>query len=194
MSEHYQKQAYRVSLCTSAVNALLAVFKLAVGFVSSSSALLSDGVDSACDVFSSFIVMIGVKFASKSPDEDHPYGHERFECISSIVLALIIAASGIGVGYAALVKIFSGAMEAPGLLALAVAAVSIAAKEWMFRFTRRAARRILRFPHGQRPQLPLRCLFLLRCFHRRGRCPAGLPRPGCHRLFGHLRTHSPLGH
>ena len=142
MSEHYQKQAYRVSLCTSAVNALLAVFKLAVGFVSSSSALLSDGVDSACDVFSSFIVMIGVKFASKSPDEDHPYGHERFECISSIVLALIIAASGIGVGYAALVKIFSGSMEAPGLLALAVAAVSIAAKEWMFRFTRRAARRI----------------------------------------------------
>ena len=142
MSEHYQKQAYRVSLCTSAVNALLAVFKLAVGFVSSSSALLSDGVDSACDVFSSFIVMIGVKFASKSPDEDHPYGHERFECISSIVLALIIAASGIGVGYAALVKIFSGAMEAPGLLALAVAAVSIVAKEWMFRFTRRAARRI----------------------------------------------------
>lgn len=139
----YTKQAYRVSLCTSAANFVLAALKMAAGVLGGSSALISDAVDSACDVFSSLIVMVGVKFASKSPDADHPYGHERFECISSIVLALIIGFSGVGVGIAAVQKIFSGQeLAPPALITLVVAAVSIAAKEWMFRFTRRTARRI----------------------------------------------------
>ncbi len=140
---NYAKEAYKVSLCTSVVNAVLAAFKMAAGILGGSSALISDAVDSACDVFSSLIVMIGVKFASKSPDEDHPYGHERFECISSIVLALIIGATGLGVGWSAVGKIFSGGdLQAPAAIALVAAAVSILAKEWMFRFTRRAAKRI----------------------------------------------------
>ena len=140
---NYAKEAYKVSLCTSVVNAVLAAFKMAAGILGGSSALISDAVDSACDVFSSLIVMIGVKFASKSPDEDHPYGHERFECISSIVLALIIGATGLGVGWSAVGKILSGgALQAPAAIALVAAAVSILAKEWMFRFTRRAAKRI----------------------------------------------------
>ena len=66
---NYAKEAYKVSLCTSVVNAVLAAFKMAAGILGGSSALISDAVDSACDVFSSLIVMIGVKFASKSPDE-----------------------------------------------------------------------------------------------------------------------------
>ena len=140
---NYAKEAYKVSLCTSVVNAVLAAFKMAAGILGGSSALISDAVDSACDVFSSLIVMIGVKFASKSPDEDHPYGHERFECISSIVLALIIGATGLGVGWSAVGKILSGGdLQAPAAIALVAAAVSILAKEWMFRFTRRAAKRI----------------------------------------------------
>ena len=140
---NYAKEAYKVSLCTSVVNAVLAAFKMAAGILGGSSALISDAVDSACDVFSSLIVMIGVKFASKSPDEDHPYGHERFECISSIVLALIIGATGLGVGWSAVGKILSGGdLQAPPAIALVAAAVSILAKEWMFRFTRRAAKRI----------------------------------------------------
>ena len=140
---NYAKEAYKVSLCTSVVNAVLAAFKMAAGILGGSSALISDAVDSACDVFSSLIVMIGVKFASKSPDEDHPYGHERFECISSIVLALIIGATGLGVGWSAVGKILSGGdLQAPAAIALVAAAVSIVAKEWMFRFTRRAAKRI----------------------------------------------------
>ncbi len=110
---NYAKEAYKVSLCTSVVNAVLAAFKMAAGILGGSSALISDVVDSACDVFSSLIVMIGVKFASKSPDEDHPYGHERFECISSIVLALIIGATGLGVGWSAVGKIFPAATCRP---------------------------------------------------------------------------------
>lgn len=139
----YTKETYRVTALTGALNFLLALSKLAVGALSGSSALISDGVDSAGDVISSFIVMIGVRYASKSADESHPYGHERFECISSIVLALIIAGSGLGVGYTALQKIFSQeTLVAPGLLALAVALVSIVAKAWMFWFSRKVALRI----------------------------------------------------
>ena len=112
------------------VNAVLAAFKMAAGILGGSSALISDAVDSACDVFSSLIVMIGVKFASKSPDEDHPYGHERFECISSIVLALIIGATGLGVGWSAVGKILSGGdLQAPAAIAL-VAAGSVVGWGW----------------------------------------------------------------
>lgn len=136
------KQTYRASALAGAANGALAVFKLAAGAIGGSAALISDGVDSACDVLSSLIVVIGVKLAGKSPDEDHPYGHERFECVASILLALMIGATGLGVGFSALQKLLSGQGAAPpALLALAAAGVSILAKELLFRYTRRAARK-----------------------------------------------------
>ena len=136
------RQTYRASALAGGVNAGLAVMKLAAGLVGGSAALISDGVDSACDVLSSFIVVIGVRLAGKSPDEDHPYGHERFECVASILLALMIAATGLGVGWSALQKLLSGRAAAPpAALALAAAGVSVLVKELLFRFTRRAARR-----------------------------------------------------
>lgn len=136
------RQTYRASALAGGVNAGLAVMKLAAGLVGGSAALISDGVDSACDVLSSFIVVIGVRLAGKSPDEDHPYGHERFECVASILLALMIAATGLGVGWSALQKLLSGRAAAPpAALALVAAGVSVLVKELLFRFTRRAARK-----------------------------------------------------
>lgn len=136
------KATYRASALAGGVNAGLAVMKLAAGLAGGSAALVSDGVDSACDVLSSFIVMIGVRLAGKSPDEDHPYGHERFECVASILLALMIAATGLGVGWSALKKLLGGQSAAPpAALALAAAGVSVLVKELLFRFTRRAARK-----------------------------------------------------
>lgn len=136
------KRAYRASALAGGVNAGLAVIKLAAGLKGGSAALVSDGVDSACDVLSSFIVMIGVKLAGKSPDEDHPYGHERFECAASILLALMIAATGMGVGWSALKKLLGGqAAVPPAALALVAAGLSVLVKELLFRFARRAARR-----------------------------------------------------
>lgn len=136
------KLAYRASALAGGVNGGLAVMKLAAGFIGNSAALVSDGVDSACDVLSSFIVAIGVKLAGKSPDEDHPYGHERFECVASILLALMIAVTGLGVGFSALKKLTGGqSAPPPAALALAAAGVSVLVKELLFRFTRRAARR-----------------------------------------------------
>ncbi len=141
-----EKLAMEVSLLTIVVNLLLAAGKLAAGVIGSSGAMISDAIHSASDVFSTLIVIVGVKLAGRQSDEEHPYGHERFECVASIVLAVILAATGLLIGWRGVQKIvMSGngiAIEIPGKLALLAAIISIAVKEGMFWYTRAAARQI----------------------------------------------------
>ena len=98
----------------------------------------------ASDVFSSIIVMIGVRISGKASDKDHPYGHERMECVAAIVLATVLAGTGVGIGYAAVKTLLDGeyASEIPGMLALIAAVVSILVKEAMFWYTRYYAKKI----------------------------------------------------
>ena len=135
----------RTSAITMTVNALLAVMKLAVGVFARSHAIISDGVDSLADVFTTGILIAGVIFGKKSKDDDHPYGHEKLESIASILLAaaLAVTAAAIGVrGIKAIAAICSGQVyQVPGAAALAAALVSIAAKEAMFRYVRASAKR-----------------------------------------------------
>lgn len=137
-----EKTATRVSLVSIAGNAVLSLFKLLAGVLAHSGAMISDAVHSASDVLSSFIVIIGVKLASREADREHPYGHERFECVAAIVLAVVLAMTGAMIGYRALGSIGAGAeaQSAPGLLALVAAAVSIAVKEGMYWYTRHYAK------------------------------------------------------
>ena len=86
----------QVSIVSIAVNAVLTLFKLFVGIAAQSGAMVSDAVHSASDVFSTLIVIAGVTVAEKRPDSGHPYGHERMECVASLLLAVILAATGIG--------------------------------------------------------------------------------------------------
>lgn len=125
-------------------NAVLALFKLAAGVLAHSGAMISDAVHSASDVLSSFIVIVGVKIASKDPDEEHPYGHERYECVAAIVLSVVLLITGVFIGKSAIEQILSGEASgsAPGLLALVAAAVSIVCKEGMYWYTRHHAKRI----------------------------------------------------
>jgi len=136
--------ANRVSVITILVNAGLAAFKLAAGVLAHSAAMVSDAVHSLSDVLSTFIVIIGVNIAGQKPDEKHPYGHERFECVASIILAVMLALVGAGIGYSGVKSIIDGNYEnkIPGALALAAALVSIAVKEWMYWYTRAAAKKI----------------------------------------------------
>ncbi|MCD7837502.1 MAG: cation diffusion facilitator family transporter [Clostridiales bacterium] len=137
------KIAYRVSWTSVWGNILLAAFKLAAGLLAHSSAMVSDAVHSASDVFSTFTVMIGVKLSSRQADADHEYGHERLECIASLLLAALLAVTGLGIGYSGIQKIAQasyGQLEAPGRLALVAAVVSIVCKEAMYWYTRRAAK------------------------------------------------------
>ena len=142
-AEKTRREAEKVSLVGITVDLLLTALKLAAGVLAHSSAMISDAVHSASDLFSSFIVIAGVRIAARESDREHPYGHERFECVAALVLSLILAVTGVSIGWTALRRIADGtASEAPGLLALIAAVVSIAAKESMFWYTRAAAERL----------------------------------------------------
>ena len=138
-----KKLANRVSVITIIVNLLLSLLKFIVGFIGKSQALVSDAVHSASDVVSTIAVMFGVNMSAKQSDTDHPYGHERIESIFSIILAMMLFVTGIGIGISAVKIIISGAdIEIPSKITLAAAAVSIAVKEWMYHYTKRTAKKI----------------------------------------------------
>lgn len=137
--------AYKVSAVSIAVNLLLSLLKLTAGIVASSGAMISDAVHSASDVFSTIIVIVGIAVSRKKSDDNHQYGHERMECVASLLLAVVLALTGAGIGVNGIQKIIGGNYEAlavPGRLALIAAVVSIAVKEWMYWYTRVAAKKI----------------------------------------------------
>ena len=142
--ENTLQDALRVSGVSILVNLLLSAGKLAAGLIAHSGAMVSDAIHSASDVFSTFIVIIGVRLSGKAPDEGHPYGHERMECVAAIVLAGVLLATGLAIGYAGVRQLIDGdeALPVPGVLALAAAVVSIVVKEAMFWYTRASAKRL----------------------------------------------------
>ena len=141
----FQKVANKVSTVTIIGNVMLSVVKLLAGIIAHSSAMISDAVHSASDVFSTFVVIIGIKLASKNPDKEHHYGHERLECVAAIVLAMVLFITGLVIGMGALNNILRGNcndLQMPGILALVAAGVSIASKEGMYWYTRYYAKKI----------------------------------------------------
>ena len=145
VSAEFERTAVKVSMVSIIGNAVLALLKFLAGVFAHSGAMVSDAVHSASDVFSSIIVIIGVKLSAREADKEHPYGHERFECVAAIVLAVVLLVTGLLIGRSALEQIinrdFSGT-EAPGLLALAAAIVSIVSKEAMYWYTRFYAKKL----------------------------------------------------
>ena len=140
-----QKTAMRVSRVSIFVNVLLSIVKLAAGILASSGAMISDAVHSASDVFSTIIVMIGIRMSGKAADKEHPYGHERMECVAAVILAAVLAVTGFQIGISGLEKIREGNygdLQIPGLMALAAAIASIIIKEWMYWYTRYHAKQI----------------------------------------------------
>ncbi len=125
-------------------NVLLAAFKLVAGLLGNSGAMVSDAVHSLSDVFATFIAYIGVRMSRQAEDAEHPYGHERLECVASLVLGLILAGTGIGIGYTGIHKLFFDreSIEIPTMLPLIAAIVSIVVKEAMFWYTMYYAKRL----------------------------------------------------
>ena len=125
-------------------NIALAISKISIGFVAHSNALLNDGINNAGDVVSSVIAMIGISAASKDSDDQHPYGHERLECVAAILLSGIIMVVGLGLlvdGVAGIIRKSYLDQQIPGYLAVVAAVVSIIIKEIMFLYTRSAAKK-----------------------------------------------------
>ena len=138
-SQSSKKIIMRVSNISIVVNVLLSAIKFVVGVIANSGAMISDAIHSVSDVFSTIIVMIGANAAAKDPDQEHPYGHDRMECIAAIVLAIVLFITGIGVGITGVKIIFGGNygdLAVPGALALVAAVISIVVKEGMFWYTR----------------------------------------------------------
>ena len=139
------KIANKVSFITILGNVLLALFKLMAGIIANSSAMLSDAIHSASDIFSTIVVIIGIKMASKKADKEHPYGHERLECVAAILLSVVLFITGLGIGTESLKTILSKnytELAVPGILALVAAIVSILMKEGMYWYTRYYAKKI----------------------------------------------------
>ncbi len=129
---NFQRVADRVSIVSITGNLILSVFKLISGIVAHSNAMISDAIHSASDVLSTVVVIIWIRLASKEADKEHPYGHERMKCVATIILAMILFMTGLGIGMEALKNI----------LALVAAVVSIVSKEAMFWYTKVNAARI----------------------------------------------------
>ncbi len=133
----------RISMVGIAGNVALSAFKLFAGIAGRSGAMVSDAVHSLSDVFATLIAWLGVRMSKKAADPRHPYGHERFECVASLLLGAILLVTGLGIGRSGLEKILAGSYETlavPGMIALAAAVISIVSKEAMYWYTRHYAK------------------------------------------------------
>lgn len=137
-----QRIVNRISIVTIVVNILLSAVKVIIGFVGRSNAMIADGIHSLSDVFSTIVAMIGIKLADKEDDENHPYGHEKIEPVMGKILANILLLTAVFMGYKGVKSIFIGDYLVPERIAIYAAVLSIIVKEWMFRYTVRAAKKI----------------------------------------------------
>ena len=134
-----------LSLVSVIGNAVLSGFKMFAGIAGNSGAMISDAIHSFSDVLTTLIAWIGVKVSKKDADDNHPYGHERMECVASLVLGLVLMVTGLGVGKVGVENILSGNYETlaiPSAIALTAAIVSIIGKEAMYWYTRYYAKLI----------------------------------------------------
>ncbi len=144
MERTNEQIALRASWVTILVNVLLSVLKLLAGIFSHSAAMLSDGIHSLSDVFSTLIVIVGVRIANKQADKEHPYGHERLESVAALLLAVLLGITGLGIGWSGLRTIMAknyDTIAIPGRFALSAAIISIVAKEGMYWYKRAAAKK-----------------------------------------------------
>jgi cation diffusion facilitator family transporter len=142
LQDEYQVKR-RVTLVCAALNLLLAGLKLILGVVGQSQALFADGIHSLSDLASDAMVLVAIRFASDEADEDHPYGHARFETVATVILGLLLLLVAAGIVVDAAERISNPELlSQPGFLALAGAAVSIGVKEWMYWYNLRAAEQL----------------------------------------------------
>ena len=138
-----EKIAIRVSVISIILNCLLTLIKFISGVISKSSAMISDSVHSLSDVLSTFVVIIGVKIANKKADSDHPYGHERIECVSAIILSGMLFIIGALIGINGIKNVTNSSnLVMSGVLALIASIISIISKEAMYQYTIRVSKKI----------------------------------------------------
>jgi len=135
-------QIIRVTIWGLYLNLFLVGLKLAVGIVIGSAALVADAVHSISDLATDIVVIVGIRLSSRPADESHAYGHGRFETIAASLIGAVLVGAGILIAWKSGLSLYRQEVNIPGYAVLVVAAVSIVSKEWIFRVTRRVARRV----------------------------------------------------
>nr|VFK32301.1 MAG: cation diffusion facilitator family transporter [Candidatus Kentron sp. MB]VFK35283.1 MAG: cation diffusion facilitator family transporter [Candidatus Kentron sp. MB]VFK77182.1 MAG: cation diffusion facilitator family transporter [Candidatus Kentron sp. MB] len=141
--EERHRAIRRVTHIGSALDLGLAIAKMTAGWLAQSQALIADGVHSLSDLLTNFLVLFAAKEAHREADEQHPYGHERIEAMATVGLGLVLVLVALGIGLDAIRRLFRPELLLePGIWALVVAALSVLAKEGIFRYTMHVANRL----------------------------------------------------
>ena len=139
-----QQRIYQVTLLGSIVNVFLLLIKLAAGLLGHSSAMVADAIHSLSDFLTDIVVILFVRWSGKPADEDHDYGHGKYETIATSLIGMALLIVAIGLGWNSMQTMwqwFTGyTLPLPETIALWTALISIVLKEWIFRITRRVAR------------------------------------------------------
>lgn len=142
-SNEEQRQALRSTWVSVWINLFLASAQVIIGIFARSQALIADGIHSLSDLVADGVVLFAARHSHAAADAEHPYGHARFETAASLAIGLILVATGIGMVWSAGVKLHAGtAMEAVHPIALATAALTLLAKEGLFRYMRRVGEQL----------------------------------------------------
>lgn len=146
MALNREKRTCRVAAFGGVVNAALMLFKFAAGIFGRSAAMTADAVHSLSDLVSDLVVLIFARLANRPEDEDHSYGHGKYETLAALVIGIMLAAAGIGIlwgGCDSILSFYAGeAIGEPNMLALAAAIISVAVKEGLYQYTIRVSRKI----------------------------------------------------
>lgn len=136
------KDAFRITLVGTVVNAVLILVKFSVGFWGHSQALIADAFHSLSDFLSDLVVLAGIKIGGKAPDEGHPFGHGRLETLASAFIGVILAVVALELALDAATRLYQHDTASPSWMACVAAALSIVCKELLYRYTIRVGRRL----------------------------------------------------
>lgn len=145
MSYHaasHAREVRRVTWVGLVVNLVLSVVKFAGGFLGNSHAVVADAVHSLSDCATDVAILVGVRFWTAPPDENHPHGHQRFETLITTGIGIALASVALGVGWDAVVGLGGPREGPPSAPALVAAGLSIVTKEWLYRWTAAVGRRV----------------------------------------------------
>ncbi|HIL04253.1 MAG TPA: cation transporter [Candidatus Thioglobus autotrophicus] len=134
------KASQKVTLVGAVIDFLLAIFKIIAGVIGNSGALIADGIHSFSDLLSDGVVWYAAKHSAEEADEEHPYGHERFETVATLGLAIILAIIGTGIIFDAFIRLSSPGELSHSALLLSAAALSIFSKEALYWYTLKVAK------------------------------------------------------
>lgn len=141
-----ERRIYAVTLKGSLVNVVLLIIKFAAGIIGASAAMIADAVHSLSDFVTDVVVIVLVKLSNKPQDENHDYGHGKYETLATAIIGLILFVVGVMIAYrgiTSIIAVWNGQeLASPGVIALIAALVSIVLKEWAYRFTKKVGQEV----------------------------------------------------